>query len=244
MKNLIKRIIHEELISNSKDIFGNQVDNFITEGLIKTTNINITSGILSRYLSHPDSPLNIYINESEGFFNVLIKSNTDVDLLLNTSNNLGWFPSTIFKVENKKITSVQKFSLSNLLVEENCDLYIKFEAKFDIEYIDNRNVFYHTTPTKYVNRILKIGLIPKRGEKISSHPDRIYLSFTQDDVKFLINLLEPHSNNEKFSIFRVTLPDNNPIKLYEDPNFKGFGVYTHENINKEWLELIDNQTET
>ena len=48
------------------------------------------------------------------------------------------------------------------------------EGKFPREYIyDENEVFYHETDRKFLDKILKIDLIPKSG---FNYPERIYLT--------------------------------------------------------------------
>jgi hypothetical protein len=49
------------------------------------------------------------------------------------------------------------------------------EPKYDYK-VDIPSKLYHVSPIKFKDKILKIGLSPRFGSKISNHPERIYLS--------------------------------------------------------------------
>ena len=47
------------------------------------------------------------------------------------------------------------------------------------------SILYQITPTVNVDKILKIGLVPKSRSKASYHPDRVFLSKSLEDIEEL-----------------------------------------------------------
>ena len=80
--------------------------------------------------------------------------------------------------------------------------------------------------------------MPKAKGKISNHPDRIYLTFRKEDAYLFA--YNPLSKITNWVIFEVDLSKaKHPIKLYQDPNLKGKGCYTHANIPPNCLKAIE-----
>jgi len=53
------------------------------------------------------------------------------------------------------------------------------EAKYDHQ-VEIPDMLYHASPIKFKDKILKSGLTPKSGNKLSNHPERVYLT---DDLE-------------------------------------------------------------
>ena len=87
-------------------------------------------------------------------------------------NNLGYFISSVF-IGDDKIEYKEDY-LPNI----ECD-NIFIEAKYDYE-VKIPKLLFHTSPIIFKNKILKNGLTPKSGNKLSNHPNRIYLSNSQN----------------------------------------------------------------
>ena len=163
-------------------------------------------------------------------------------------NNLGYF--------------ISKYTMDgqHWLIYKNEDtikpIALFLEAKFDQLINPVPSKLYHITLDIYVDKILKIGLIPRSKSKISNHPDRIYLS---DSIKEIIpfgeyilseyNLRIKDNIKTKiaknFNIFEIDTKcfnrqDENGfvMKLYKDVNFPDNGFYTLNNISPEFLKLI------
>jgi glycosyltransferase involved in cell wall biosynthesis len=83
-------------------------------------------------------------------------------------NNLGYFISSAF-IGSDNISFTEK-TIGDIKVDE-----IFIEPKYDYQ-VDIPKVLYHTSPLKFKEKILKSGLSPRSGNKLSNHPDRIYLT--------------------------------------------------------------------
>lgn len=221
----------------------------IKEGLIKTTELKKTVGIL--YKSYKD-----YAKFStelwENTFSVTIKYKNELHHeflpakkmdfskfqdLLRDANNLGWFPSYI---ESRNYSGKYKTDQAKYLIDNNENLYIVFEAKFDIEFDNYPSILYHVAPKKYTDKILKIGLVPKSKEKASSHPDRIYLANSEEDATYLLYPFYKKTGNKEWTLFSVDteMIPGDYFKLYDDPNYKRKGFYTLNNIPPQAIKRI------
>ena len=90
-----------------------------------------------------------------------------------------------------------------------------------------------------MNKVFKIGLVPKSKSKLSIHLDRIYLCSDPNDcfklisqMKFYYRELRMNNKrniiNDKWVIYEIDNKESN-IDLYEDPNYK-LGFYCIDNI--------------
>lgn len=124
-------------------------------------------------------------------------------------------------------------NLQDILNENFYYIQIEAEAKYNLK-LNIPDKLYHITETKNVNKILKIGLIPKSKNKKANHPDRIYFGF---DKIGCLNLINQFGKNKKWSLLEI---NTNDIKeLYGDPDYID-GCWTYDNINPINIKLIIN----
>lgn len=142
--------------------------------------------------------------------------------------------------------------------DENIDDYYTYEKIYEDDIFDKLKqsgeieYFYHLTPSINDNKIQSRGLIPRSKNYKFKYPDRIYL-FSNGNVKFLKlvckELIKPillfgtefeKNKVKQYSIYRIDFNKVENIKLYKDPNARGFDSYfTMDNIRPEWIEKID-----
>jgi hypothetical protein len=189
----------------------------IKEGLIKTVNNKKTLEILKRRFPKfeieilPDGE--IEINNKE----ILI---SDINPLI---NNLGYFISNIEVDGEYQIYKNQKNANT-----------ITIEAKYDTEVnLDDVGELYHVSDEKYEKSILRNGLYPKSSNKLSSHPDRIYLTDSLD----VVNLFKDYYNSQGFSYTVFKIEKEGVDKLFSDVNLRKNGYYTLNNIKPNYIKL-------
>ena len=137
------------------------------------------------------------------------------------------------------------------------DIFDKLKQSGEIEYL------YHLTPSINDKKIQTMGLIPRSRNYRFKYPDRIYL-LSNGDSKFLHNMcatlyqpiflkmmnqvlkkeidrsLLDKKKVKEYSVYRIDFSKVEDIKLYKDPNARGFDSYfTMDNIRPEWIEKID-----
>lgn len=199
----------------------------LKEGLIKTTNIGKSIGLLRK--QYPDF---IYKQEENNTFYISLKNNfIIIDDLIKLCNNLGWFPSYYELLNIDGSFNEGPFKEENINFSKLKALNIFFEAKFDINIDKIPKYLYHITDSTYLKKILKNGLIPKSKSKLSIHPERVYFSKNIQAVQLLLQKFNELYPEKEFVILEIDT-EKIPIyfRLYEDPNFSGYGFYTLNNI--------------
>ena len=111
--------------------------------------------------------------------------------------------------------------------------------KIDINVSDR--IFYHTTPSRNVEKILRQGLVPKdRGKLGLNRPDRIYLSLYID--KLLLSELSRDSQCD-YSVLKIDLRNKPDIAIYKDPYCEENGYYCTDNIPPTCISIVPEQKE-
>jgi hypothetical protein len=162
--------------------------------------------------------------------------------LLNLTNNLGWYPTNMTYGSNfKDVVKWDKKQSAIKLLFANDYRTIKFlfEPKFDVRATEYEARLYHLTPTMYVKKILKNGLVPKSRSKKSYHPERIYLSRSLDDAKKLIPKFKELFNIENWTVLMVDTILIYVLHLYKDQNFKDMGYWTLNTITPASLSIYE-----
>lgn len=193
-------------------------DAALNEGLIQTYDPQQTVRYIKDYFNMSDDE--IYNTE----LNTIIVSTSDInDEFLNkldkAFNLCGYYKAITDKGDEK--------------------IEIQYEPKY-IDPIENvlrkkEHFLLHLSPTKYKEKILKNGFVPKSKNSTFDYPDRVYFLRESIPTKNLIEMLKVLSSknkNSKYSIFKIDLnkiPLN--VKFYSDLNYNEYGVFTYDNIN-------------
>ena len=203
--------IYNEIIKRTK--FGRLA---IVEGLIFTHPSDKSKNILLRRF--PELKIEI---ETEGEIYVENQPPQELKKYLPIITNLGYFISKL-TINGKEW--IKEFD------EKTKPIAFILEAKYDLEVLIPDKL-YHCSPLKYKDKILKIGLIPKSNNKISNHPDRIYLTDNIDkSIKFGEYL------GDEFCIYEI---DGKCLsKLYSDVNLRNNGFYTLNNIQPKYIKIV------
>jgi len=218
---------------------------YIKEGLISTHNYNKYSNSILSNLS--GLGFNIKLNPLDGYKFELTVYHIPIDgcdILLSLVNNYGYYPSKYTIELNNNMTNSFKFKLNEFkykLKKKNIkSIVITFESKYEDGLYKNTlevpDVLYHVTKTKYLDKISKIGLVPKSKNRLSTHPDRIHFVYDIEEANKLINKFKlsdklNNVNEEEYTILEIT-PDKNNIRLHTDPNMIVDGCFTYDNISK------------
>ena len=245
----LKRKLREELEREENNRLYREVK-ILHEGLIYSQSAEKTVSLLGKYFK-------IVGQTSYNFIEITTDNTIIIDLtpiahnvdnirsLLLTINNLGWFVSLIYykKLLNPRIKD-EKYSEEKLLEfiknKNYTNLYIVLEAKFDRE-LDVGEIpekLYHLSYQKHFNKIKEKGLIPKTKNKLSTHPERIFLALNIESVNKLYGQFKTKEPNETFTIWEIEIDKVPQLKLFDDPNYKGKGVYTLMNIPPNAIKII------
>jgi len=214
------------------DLYKDEYELNLKEGLIKTTNIGKTINILNR--NFPGIEISKIDHKDNLSFKILMGGkSTDISSLLKMTNNLGWFPSWI---ESPHYTGkyTNTFNIQSTTV-------ISFEAKYDEKIEKHPRFLYHITSASNSDKILKKGLSPKSRSKASYHPDRVYLSGSKFRAESLADLFYQKTGEDIYDLLEIdtTLIPGDYLKLYKDPNFiHGEGYYTLNNIPPNSIKFV------
>jgi hypothetical protein len=196
----------------------------LLEGLIKTQPVNKSIDILKRRF-----PELIVKLEDDGEIYIENQPPSKLEKYLPIITNLGYFIS--------KLTIDGQEWIKNY--DENTEpIAFIIEAKYDYE-VKIPDLLYHASPIRYKDKILKLGLSPRTGNKLSNHPERIYLT---DDfekaIKFGDFLKEEDNEFYKGGYCIYSIKGNSLSNLYSDVNFREGGYYTLSNINPKYITLL------
>jgi hypothetical protein len=226
-----------ELLKLLLEIYKEEYDLNLKEGLIKTTNIDKTLNLLKKYF--PD----VFITKGDKRFIISIDNPNieNIKKLLVNINNFGWFPSFFrYKTKEDNIVADKWNDKIINIINKLESISITFEAKFDEEIIEKiPEILYHISPTQNVDKILKVGLVPKSRSKASYHPDRVYLSNDLKDIENLGKKFNQKTGIKNWTILKINtdLIPGEYFKLYTDPNYEP-GYYTLNNIPPQAIEKI------
>jgi len=212
--------IYNEILKRTK--FGNLV---ITEGLIHTHPMDKSVNILNKRF--PELIIDI---EEDGDVYIENRPPQKLSKYLPIITNLGYF---ISKITINGKDWIKKFD------GEVSPIAFTIEAKYDYEVSIPDNL-YHASPIKFKEKILKWGLSPKSGNKLSNHPERIYLT---DDIKKAIRFGDYLRGDSDIDWYKngyciYSIKGVGINKLYSDVNFRDGGYYTTDNIKKVNINIL------
>ena len=242
-KRLVENIIKEGLKSypshiierKLKDYFDrleyNEKEYFFTKVESPYYQIITDEKMIKKY--QPEFNYNIKYHDISLFYdNNNEKILKDVISIINSG---GYFISVANKLGEPHNKITDKNKIYDLLKNENSislmiePIYGEAISKYKNKYL------YHTTPIKYLNNIMKTGLVPKTKDKRSFYPGRIYLSPNLKWNESIKTQLESETN-EDYVTLRVT--NFKDMKLYPDIRFKG-GYFTYDNIRPENIDIYE-----
>lgn len=235
-------------------IIREEIDKFISEGLIKTYPLSSVSTFLNG-LGYRENKDYIMYNDDNCFVINYISDETvesDYNKIIDKLQiAYGWIHATTTIVIDRKSNVLNNKTdfINHKYYGEWCVL--NFEPKFDITSFqgnDKYRKFYHITPSKYLNNVSKIGLKPKSRNDEFSYDERIYITdnFMNsgfDNMVILMHNLRmrndvaPILENgiNKYIILEIDFTKCNQIdslkniEIYRDINHNG-GYYVRQNI--------------
>ena len=207
-------------------------ENFLNEGLIKSVDIETCISILEKNL------INVKKIQANSYnSNLIIIEFTKPTLIkdiIKLINNLGYYILQIRNVNNKE---TEKFNDNDLII--TAQIGAKYPKE---EYLSE--YLYHITRKDNLEKILKIGLVPKSKEKIVKHPDRIYFFKEEEVAIYFVD--ELYLDPENAVILKIDTKGLN-IKIYQDPEISdsdgGYagdaGYFTTSNIPPSHITVLN-----
>ena len=212
----------------------------LNESLMSTYDANKVKRIVCRKFGLDDSQFSI---------NPVFDNGTRVDMAVIM------IPKSVSKSEKGEIkqfmNSCGYFENFNEIVQGD-KVFLMFEPRFSKDIIDEIKSkykrLYHATPTVYVEKILKKGLIPRSKNTLFFYPNRVYFMRGDNLNNTQINTFKniqgergrsKHYDNNEYTILSIDtskLQDN--IKFYVDPNVEN-GIMTYDNIPPSAITVCD-----
>ena len=215
--------INKLSIDDDLTIYKEHKEEKIVEGLIKTQPVEKSINILSRRFPE------LKVQNGRDYGEIYLEGDFDnIDKYIPLINNLGYFISLLtINGEDwiKEYESITK------------PLAIYIEPKYDLIIENIPKVLFHTSPIKYTKNILKVGLIPRSKNKLSNHPERIYLTDKIDICKNFGDYIIDNGIDKDYSVFVIDTNNLN-LTLYRDINMKAHGYYTLQNISPKNIKQI------
>lgn len=218
----------------------------INEGLIKTQSPGIfLTGFQRLMRFNGSNAIADFDDDGRLYINCKNINKNDAQFILSLIGNYGYFVSEFIIDEINKKFDEENFIEIYFHNKEEINIIFYIEAKFDITVKNIPQFLYHATLTEYVENILKKGLFPKTKNKISNHPPRIYLSNSIPNAIVFARFAKAKHFREMTlleidtSKIKQTLLYNGKLidfKLYNDPNYRGRGFYTLNNIHKDAIK--------
>lgn len=224
LKKLIKEVVSKVLGEN--DFLTHSIDESI-----RVLNNTFKDNLSARINETNESIIDVYVKKYN--IDTLVKIDKTIE-------NLGYFIS-IFSVNGfQKTFKKDSFFEKIKKLTELTPIYLKLEKKRDSNEdtdIVIPSILYHITHERHLEKIKKIGLVPKSKSKKSAHPERIYLAGNEESA---IKLVKEFSNLEyefEHNYVLLEIDTNKAVefkrdknfKLNKDPNFTE-GYFTYDNI--------------
>ena len=169
-----------------------------------------------------------YGTDEVSVITIILKNGPEIEKIKRFFNTCGWPLAEEYESSTNKPLTV-----------------LTFEKRRQEDEIPVPKFLYHLTPENKVNKILKNGLVPKAQNKLSMHPERIYLFLRKDLTlnyrayadSFWLAAHKTTSRKDKYALLKIdTLKCRAGFKLYGDPNMV-MGVWTFDNIPPEAITI-------
>jgi hypothetical protein len=164
-----------------------------------------------------------------------------LNYVLDKLNSFGYIPAFYRTFYNGTQISQSKFVYNTLRAAistaKGTEFQILFQAKYSetLARGDVPATLYHASDSKNDNRILKIGLIPRKSER---YDERIYVVCSAENITdSLIENLKREKNCKKMTIFKIDTTGLGLV-LFKDVEFKDRGFYIKKNVSPKNLELL------
>ena len=220
----------------------------VFEGLIKTypsksvlnmirkiaKGANIGAGVPSNKLGQEQ----IYITFNTGF-----EGNGELfSEIVHYMDTYGWYFAKVMGTDINKLDAKAFFKMVSIP-----SFTLIFEPKFDLLVDENTlpHYFYHITPSKNINKILKKGLIPKNHCKVNYHPERVYFfpNYPKNWKDIADGFRRDEGTTESYCLLSIDAEQlNKKNSIYVDQNSNNrLAFYTEEPIPPFVIEVIDEE---
>lgn len=234
--------------------------NLLNEGVFKSYDVSFVVRYLNEKLNFTTDQIKFANHKAEGFIFCEDDYNNECDNI-----------NVVIPVSYKRIDELQKimsacgYTLSHSGKIEN-DLFQQLEYEKNVQnevrgLVGKYKYIYHLTPSVYVNKIMKQGLVPKSTNTFLNYTPRIYFLLDKktinygdvarilynrkiDDTELLDNQEiknktkdEIEKYKSEYTLLRIKTSNIiGKVKFYIDNNLPN-SVYVTENISPEYIEI-------
>lgn len=235
-----------ELLPLAMDIneipsFSNPISILLTEGITKSFPLQVTMRYVKRHFGNAIKEIKQGSNYING------EPNNNILICIKTESNL------IDKISRVMALCGYYLAVPFSRIPMGKSVWLQYEPKFDKSLSDEiRNTekyLLHLTPEVYISKIKKNGLIPRSKNQYSTYPERVYLlrgSTPPSEINEMYHMLSTVYNMKRnnpiwtYGVVYIDisrLPEN--LKLFVDPNYPVYGLYTTDNIPPDAIIDID-----
>lgn len=220
---------------------------YLSEGLIKTYPLDKTIQYVKKYLPIGRNLIFKSVNNNiERIIVIVANIGENINEVIHALNVCGYY---LVYPKGNYLHKLKKNEVVRLQFEP------KFTENKTKEILTFGDFAYHWTQPKYLNKINKIGLIPKSTNNSFDYPERIHLvkqTATQNEILKLGRLLAISINADKvidnisfeqeLILLKVNLKKiRNGTSFFDDPSYS-YGIYTMDNIPPE--AIVNNWSTT
>lgn len=226
---------------NEIPTFSNPISILLSEGLTKSFPLQSTIRYIKRHFGDAIRD----IKQGTNFING--EPNNNILVSIRTETGL------IDKVSRAMALCGYYLAIPFSRIPMGKSVWLQFEPKYDKSLSDEiRNTekyLLHLTPEVYISKIKKNGLVPRSKNQYSAYPERVYLlrgSIPPSEISDMYRMLSTVYNIRRKNPILVygvvyigiaRLPEN--LKLFTDPNYPIYGLYTTDNIPPDTIIKID-----
>lgn len=221
--------------------FSNPISILLSEGITKSFPLQVTMRYVKRHFGDIIKDIRRGTNFIDG------ESNNNILICIKTESNL------IDKISRVMALCGYYLAVPFSRIPMGKSVWLQYEPKYDKSLSDEiRNTekyLLHLTPEVYISKIKKNGLVPRSKNQYSTYPERVYLlrgstppSEIDEMYRMLSTVYNMKRNNPVWTygvvyIDIARLPEN--LKLFTDPNYPIYGLYTTDNIPPDAIINID-----
>ena len=202
--------LYETFINSKSDI--KYIQDILSEGLIISVDYELFYSKIEDYLFNNKIEFEIkyeYLDNFNKPIKTFIKDKQITSIHLKVDKiNINQYKN-LLKLINMLGYYISSYYIDNLIHKGNLNInnfknsfYLIINKKFDYDFTEKIDFLYYITSIKNLEKIKKIGLIPKNKNNIDNYTDKIYflIKYDEDEFTYLANAKYNHyfKNNYLF----------------------------------------------
>lgn len=201
------------------------------EGLIRTHNLQKTIDYLQTNLYLGDGvEYKEYKNGTffAKFYGDILCSEL-LEELLRVTNNFGYIPA-VYRTKDWKVHKFNETEVDHN-ISDIFDIIFSPKYSLPVNVKDLPSILYHVCNLRNIEKILKIGLVPKSNSNFEAYPSRIYFATNVDSLKKIIKnpAFKKKSTSDEYCILSINIDKLNDVDFYLDTASSN-SIYVVQNI--------------